>query len=146
MVDGVISPLGSLQSLPVDKVREKLSVKIGSDQASLPLATEDLSNDAQTLLAVMKPVFGKMLGDFGKGMELICFKGQDDQGKNLLDPKQKGHFVVLYGDKAYSWRLPLGSLLPPKYDAETGEQFPGDYEFNPFTGAKLGTTKPNKAS
>ena len=37
----------------------------------------------------------------------------------------------------FIWWIPLGSLLPPKYDSETGEKFPGNYNYNPFTGIRL---------
>jgi hypothetical protein len=40
-------------------------------------------------------------------------------------------------DQTYRWRTPLGSLLPVKVDAKTGEEFPGNYSFNPYTGEKL---------
>ena len=35
------------------------------------------------------------------------------------------------------------SLLPPKFDQDTGEKFPGNYLFNPYTGRKLATQPSN---
>ena len=49
------------------------------------------------------------------------------------------------GDATYRWRLPLGSLLPPRYDAKTGEKFSGNYLYSPFTGKELTTKAPAEA-
>ena len=37
----------------------------------------------------------------------------------------------------FRYHLPLGSILPAVVDAHSGESFPGNYHFNPFTGDKL---------
>ena len=50
---------------------------------------------------------------------------------------QAGTLQVSLYDQVYRWRTPLGSLLPAKVDAKTGEEFPGNYSFNPYTGEKL---------
>jgi hypothetical protein len=91
---------------------------------------------AANLLKMMKPVTANMMGQLGQGMHFIAFPGTDDS-KLLLDAKKPGQFVVKMGAKEFAFRLPIGSVLPPKMDKETGERFPGNYEFNPFTGKKL---------
>lgn len=40
-------------------------------------------------------------------------------------------------DQALRYHLPLGSVLPAVVDPRTGDSFPGNYHFNPFTGEKL---------
>jgi hypothetical protein len=55
----------------------------------------------------------------------------------LIEPKQTGTFAIEYRGKSHKWRLPLVALLPPMVDAKSGEEFPGNYLFNPFTGEKL---------
>jgi hypothetical protein len=40
-------------------------------------------------------------------------------------------------DAKFTWRLPLPRLLPAKVDPRTGQEFPGDYLFNPYTGESL---------
>ena len=89
----------------------------------------------------MKPLIGGTLGKLGESMEFIAFEGRDKNDKRLLDPLGKAMFTVTVGDRDYKWRLPLGALLPPKFDAKTGEQFPGNFEFSPYTGAKLTSEK-----
>lgn len=140
VVDGTLTPFGGIQALDSASIRKNISIKVGKGVPLTPLADDEIGKDTQTILTVMKPVFARILGEFGKGMELVCFKGKDAEGKRLVDPRENGQLTIKYGSKEHIWRLPLGSLLPPKYDAESGEQFPGNYLFNPFTGAKLGTT------
>ena len=53
---------------------------------------------------------------------------------------------VRLGKKKYDYRLPLGSVLAPRYDPDTGEQFPGNYFFNPYTGTKLVLSKPEPSA
>jgi hypothetical protein len=57
--------------------------------------------------------------------------------KRLLDPRKPGAFSYSLYDATFTWRLPLASLLPAKVDAKTGQEFPGNYLFNPYTGAPL---------
>ena len=137
VIDGQINQLGGLTPQSAEHVRKNVTVQADDGKPLLPLGDDDVATETRTLLMMMKPMFGKMLGEFGKGMELVCFKGKDDSGARLLDPRKKGQLLVSYGGKEYKWRLPLGSLLPPKYDAESGEKFPGNYLFSPYTGAKL---------
>jgi hypothetical protein len=58
----------------------------------------------------------------------------------VIDAMQAGTMQVKLFDQSFKWRTPLGSLLPLRVDAKTGEEFPGNYGFNPYTGEKL-TTK-----
>jgi hypothetical protein len=66
----------------------------------------------------------------------VVFPAKAD-GKPLIDALQTGSVQVSLYDQTYRFRTPLGSLLPVKVDAKTGEEFPGNYSFNPFTGEKL---------
>ena len=67
----------------------------------------------------------------------MVFKGKDEKGTRYLNPRKIGKFSVHLKDKSFNWRLPLASLLQPKIDPETKEAFPGDYNYNPYTGNKL---------
>jgi hypothetical protein len=145
VVDATLSPFGSISCSPRESVKNKISIKINEGPSLKPLSETDLSGDAQNLFSAMKPIMANMLGQLGKGMEFFCFKAKDANGKKLLNPKEKGLLTVSFGKSSYKFRLPLGSLLPPKYDPETGEEFPGNYIFNPYTGKKL-IRKPLKSS
>jgi len=66
---------------------------------------------------------------------------KENKDGQILDAKKEGSFTLTCYGREFSWRLPLGSLLPPKFDPETGESFPGNYHFNPFSGRELVTGK-----
>ena len=105
-----------------------------------PVAPEAIKPGAQTLLAALKPSFAGMLGGFGQSMELLVYPNRQD-GNPLLDEHKAGAFRYTLYDQAFNWRLPLPSLLPLRVDPKTNEEFPGNYDFNPYTGGKLQTRK-----
>jgi hypothetical protein len=72
-------------------------------------------------------------------MEFVVYPAKAADGTPTVDAAQAGTLKIKLYDQAFSWRLPLGSLLPAQFDKKTGEEFPGNYQFNPFTGDKLGT-------
>lgn len=102
-----------------------------------PLAPEQVSPGAQLLLAQLKPAMASMVGQVGQNLEFLVYPAKGADGKVLLDASRPGTFSVTLFNQANAWRLPLGSLLPPRKDPKTGELFPGNYNFNPYTGTKL---------
>ena len=137
VIDAKITNLGSIIPSSRDEIISKLSLSISQEKLMKPLPDTDVSSDTRNLFAMMKPVLANMLGQFGQGMEFICFKGFNAKGERFLTPIGNISFSIKLGDEMFKWRLPLGSLLPPKYDPQTGEDFPGTYIYNPFTGSKL---------
>lgn len=103
-----------------------------------PLAPEQIAPGAALVLSQLKPALASMAGQLGQSLELVVYPAKAD-GKLLVDAAQSGALQIKLYDETFKWRLPLGSLLPAKVDAKTGESFPGNYQFNPFTGGKLGT-------
>jgi len=101
-----------------------------------PLAPEAVGQGAQLLLGQIKPAMASVAGPMAKSIEFVVFPAKAD-GKLQIDAAQPGKLKVTLYDQNFEWRLPLGSLLPPRVDKKTGEEFPGNYEFNPFTGQKL---------
>jgi hypothetical protein len=86
---------------------------------------------------MMKPVLANLVGQIGSGFELLAFEGRTADGKRIVDPVSEQRFSIQVGAHAFDWRLPLGSLLPPMHDPMTGEVFPGNYRFSPYTGTAL---------
>jgi hypothetical protein len=101
-----------------------------------PLDVAKIGVGAQTLVATLKPLLGGMLGQLGQGMQLVVYPSKLD-GKRLIDPNKPGGFQYTLYNQSFHWRLPLASLLPKKLDPSTKEEFPGNFDFNPYTGAKL---------
>ena len=144
VIDAKTTNFGSIIPSSRDEIISKLSLSIGQEKPMKSLPDTEVSSDAKNIFAMMKPVLANMLGQFGQGMEFICFKGFDSKGERFLNPIGNISFSAKLGDAMFKWRLPLGSLLPPKYDPQTGEEFPGNYIYNPFTGSKLLQKPSNK--
>jgi hypothetical protein len=101
-----------------------------------PLAPEQIAPGAQLLMAQLKPGLTAMGGPAMQGVEFVVYPTKVD-GKPVIDALQPGTLEVTLYEQTSRWRTPLGSLLPERVDAKTGEEFPGNYQFNPFTGDKL---------
>jgi hypothetical protein len=120
---------------PKDELVKNTRVEIGGKVVE-PLAAEQIAPAAAALLSQLKPVLMATIGQMGQGMEFVVYPGKVD-GKLLVDAAQPGSLAITFYGKKYQWRLPLGALLPAKADRKTGEDFPGNYLYNPFTGDKL---------
>lgn len=135
-IEGNIGPLGALSSTSKDELEKKISLKLGD--AALALIPEaELPAATSNFVQMMKPVISNMLGAIGSGLHFIVFESKDAKGKRLVDPTKEGRLTIRMGEKDFSFRLPIGALLPPMFDAQTGDRFPGDYIYNPYTGKKL---------
>jgi hypothetical protein len=102
-----------------------------------PLAADKISQTATLVLAQLKPVLAQAAGAMGEGLDFLVYPAKVD-GKSL-DAGMPGKLNVTFYGKQQQWRLPLGSVVPPRIDKATGEAFPGNFEYNPFTGKKIET-------
>jgi len=141
VIKGSITPVGVI-GLSRDELLELLSFSVDGEQLE-PIPEDELHQGMQSLLAVMKPVFGQMMGQMGQATELIVFPGRNAAGERLADPLKPGMVSVQLEDYSINFRLPLGSLLPARFDASTGEKFPGNYIYSPFSGKALSTEQPD---
>jgi hypothetical protein len=130
-----IGAMGGITPRSREAIASNVTFKIGDEVMPL-LENDALSADAQNLVAIMKPVLANMLGQFGKGIEFMIYSNKK-AGKKILSAVGEKRFSYTVFEKRFDWRLPLGSLLPARFDPETGEEFAGDYRFNPFTGKPL---------
>ena len=130
-----IGVFGGMTNAPRKEIEKNISLVVDGNEL-LPLRNDEMSSDASSLYAMMKPMMAQMLGQFGQGMEFFVYRNER-KGQLIIDPKKEGSFYFECFGEQYDWRLPLGSLLPPKFDLETGQTFPGNYKFNPYTGAEL---------
>ncbi|EDY85761.1 hypothetical protein GP5015_235 [gamma proteobacterium HTCC5015] len=135
-MEGKIGPFGGITGTPKDKLLPKISLET-SETTLLPLSESNISPDIKHFLSVMKPTFANMLGQFGNAIEFVIFKDRNNGKENILNAKSDGAFTLIIGEQDLKWQLPLGSLMPPKFDPDTGDEFPGNYSYNPFSGKKL---------
>ncbi|MGS1079985.1 hypothetical protein [Pseudoxanthomonas beigongshangi] len=106
------------------------------------LAEDKIPTRLAATLAFLKPVLANGIGPMGRSMYFLVFPGNDAQGRRLIDPLGDGVARVQTTNKRHDFRLPLGSLLPDKGDTTTGESFPGDFLYNPYTGRQLDVPRP----
>lgn len=140
-VDGKIGPFGGITFETETSVRNRLRLVDGEGRAHTPLAEDQVSPDARSLLAMMRPVLGNALGAMGENFHFFVFAGGEGGGAHL-SATEEGSFSVFIGDEEFAWRLPLGSLLPPKFCPVDGEALSGAWKFCPWHGAALTPTKP----
>ena len=131
---------GGMTAKSREMIIENTELRIGEELIEL-VAPESMSSDAANFFMMMKPMMAPMMGQMGEGMVFLAYPNHKD-GQKLIDPLEEGSFTVTSFGESFHWRLPLGSLMPPMYDLESGESFPGNYRFNPFTGSELVNEKP----
>ena len=136
-VEGKMGAFGGVTYRPEKEIRDSIKLVDRSGTSYKPLKDEDLSADARNFLGMVKPVFENMLGPMGQNMHFIMFPAKGSDGKLIASAKEEGSFTVVTGGKDFKWRLPLGSLLPPKVCPVDGEKLSGAWKYCPWHGAKL---------
>jgi hypothetical protein len=137
VVDGKIGAFATMTFEPQAEVEKHLSIMDGSGKpiAAIPDAKQPVAT--KNMLAMMKPLFSNMLGEFGKNLSFFVFEGKNKDGTRRIDPNKPGMLTAKLGEEEFRWRLPLGSLLPSKVCPKCGETFPGNYGFCPFDATPL---------
>jgi hypothetical protein len=138
VVDAVIdTKTAEIRSNSYSSVVEKSSLSIVGGDSFKALPESELSPMLRQVLELVRPVFAKMLGQLGDGLHLLAFAADTPIAAIDVDPRKKGRIQFSLAEDQFSWRLPLGSLLPARYDPDTNETFPGTFEYSPYTGEAL---------
>ena len=137
VVDGTMGPFGGVTYTSEQAIRHSVVVRDTRGRRHSPLPESEVSPDTAILLGMMKPMVTNMLGPVGENMHFLVFQSEARGRRPIADPTDEGVLSVSIAGTEFVYRLPLGSLLPPKYDPRTGERFPGNYEYNPYTGTML---------
>lgn len=136
-VNGKIGKLGIDGFMDENQLRESLSIRGADGKEYQPIAPGKLDPKMTMIFGVLKPVLGSMIGQLGDNLHFFVFPGKGKDGKALADPLATGTMTVKLGQARYDFTTPLGSLLTPQHDPLTGQEFPGSYRFNPYTGSPL---------
>lgn len=136
-VDGSLGPMGAPSFRSKEAVRDSLTVIDAHGTEYRPLKDEELSGDATNLFASMKPGLAGIAGPIGEHMHFFCFPPKTEEGQRIADPLESGELTVKMADQTFRWRLPLGSLLPPKVCPVDGELMSGAWTYCPWHGEKL---------
>lgn len=139
VVDAKVGPLGGTNFTSERIVRSRVIIEDREGKTYRPIEESALNPDIKNLLAFMKPVLMNTIGPMGENLHFLVFQSTTQDGQPIADATKEGFFIVNALGEEFKYKLPLGSVLPPKYDPETGEKFPGNYDYNPFTGSRLVT-------
>jgi len=123
------------------EVRELVRLKDSSGNTYSPLPQDQLDPSTAGLLALLKPLLGKMAGGVTENMQFCVFSGSTKDGARICDPTKEGSCEVDLGGLEFKWRLPLGSLLPKQKCPTCGEILSGAYKYCPYDGTKLAGNK-----
>jgi hypothetical protein len=145
VADGQMGILASVNFAAPESLRSAVTIEVSEGKLFSALPDSEISPGVRNLTQMVQPVLGNMMGALGTHVAFLVFPGIDKGGHPTVEPSKEGTFVVHVGTVAMHYKLPLGSLLPPMIDAKSGETFPGNYHFNPFTGVKLAPAPPGAA-
>ena len=102
-----------------------------------PLNTEQLSNNAITMIESIKPMLTQLLGQMGKGMYFYFFEIRTKNGENIINERKNGFFKVNHSKCEFKWNLPMATLMPSKFCPTDNEKMHGNWNYCPFHGVKL---------
>jgi hypothetical protein len=143
VVDGQVGAFGGITYRSEEAVRANVTVKDAKGQSYGPISEDAIDPSMKNLIQMLKPIVANMAGPLGQNMQFLLFPAEAKDGQPLADPTREGMLDVTVAEMDFKFRLPLGSVLPPKIDPNTEETFPGNYNYNPFTGTKLTVHLPN---
>jgi hypothetical protein len=133
VLDGKVTALGGLESRSSEEIRGAITVRDKDSKVYKPLAPEEIDDEAEMVLTIIKPVFSNLLGKMGESMEVLMFA---KNGSSVLKPFEKGGDIV-YGDTEIDLGLPLASLLEEKECPKDGALMSAKWDYCPFHGVKL---------
>jgi hypothetical protein len=132
-----VGAAGAFTFASPEAVRKSARLEDSAGTLYEPVDPQSTSAAMKNLLQMLRPILSNAMGPMGANMEILLFPGTNKDGARIADASKDGFFVVHLNDLAFRYHLPLGSILPPAVDARSGDTFPGNYHFNPYTGDKL---------
>jgi len=122
-------------------IRASIVLRDAAGKEYKPL--EQVSLHAQVLASVIRPLMSNLVGRLGENITLLYFPAKNERGEAIADPLRSGNFAVVLkkivgeAESVYEWRLPLTSLLPPKYCPTGKERVKANWLYCPWHGTKL---------
>lgn len=138
VVKGKIGSFGAVTYEDEATLRSELVLVDGDGNKYSPLDDSEISPDMKNFIGIMKPMFANMMGSMGKNIDFYLFPATGKNGQMIADAEKEGRFSVRVGNDEYKWRLPVGSVLPPKTCPKCGEELSGAFKFCPYDGSPLG--------
>ena len=136
-VDGKIGSLGGVTYESESTIRNSIRLIDNQGNNYRALSNEKVDADMKNFLSMMKPVLVNILGPLGQNMYFYLFPAKNKAGHEIANARKEGTFSVKLAKKEFKWRLPLGSLLPPKICPVDGEKMSGAWKYCPWHGVEL---------
>lgn len=111
-------------------------LEIESGPVLVPLRNSEIDEHLYAFMENARPTLANAAGSIGEGFYFTVFR-QPPVPLKRVDPREPGRMTLHFAGATFTWRLPLPSLMPGRIDRRTGETFPGNYRFNPYTGDHL---------
>lgn len=120
-----------------DAIRSTL-VLLGQDSLEYqPIPEEEMSEELDFILRMMKPMYAQMMGQFGENMHFVVFQKRNSAGELIADPLVEKNITLHTSGVDFEWRLPMSALVPKKKCPKDGELVNGTWKFCPYHGNEL---------
>ena len=137
VVDGEIGTFAGMTFKSEADIRSSIFIRDIQGTLYPPLSDDKIDMNTTNFLLMLKPLLGSMLGPIGQNCHFFLFPSENNEGQRIAEAKSEGAFSVILDEKEFRWRLPLGSILPPKICPSCGEKLSGAYKYCPWDGTKL---------
>jgi hypothetical protein len=141
---GTRGAMGIPQFKSADDLRSVVTITDAAGTSYGPIDESEVDSRLRHIVGGLKGMLVNVAGQVGEHLHFLYFPVVDKDGRRIADAATAGSFTVKVNGQEFKYRLPLPSLLPPRIDPATSERFPGNYEYNPYTGSKLITEPPNE--
>lgn len=132
-----IEPTGSMTFTVEEEIRKTILVVDAHGQTHLPLTESQVGAEPLAITENIKPMLAQAIGQMGKGLHYYFFKIKDEKGANVINATQHGEFTVVHSNSEFHWKLPLPTLMPPKFCPVDKEKMKGNWIYCPVHGQKL---------
>jgi hypothetical protein len=140
VVDGKMGAFGGITYKSEANIRSSIFIKDSHGTVYPPISEDKIDINAKNFLSATKPILANALGPLGQNLHFFLFPTENKKGQKIAEAKSEGAFSVKIDEKEFRWKLPLGSILPPKICPSCGEKLSGAYKYCPWDGTKLQAT------
>jgi len=111
---------------------------IGTDGSqNKPLNEQDLPSEMKTVLNVMKPMMGSMLGELGSNYEFLVFSSVNANNETIIDLYGADSVSFIISDTTLDINFPLNALVVEKICPTDNKTLSGSWKYCPWHGTTL---------
>lgn len=146
MVFAAQPKFGGFDFVSPRELQKKVVVRdaVGNDYTAIP----EPSLEAQNITSRLKEMLTSGMGKGGENSAVLFFPARGKGGEVIADAHATGTFSVVLRDvvgvpeSIYTWRLPLTTVMSPRYCPLGKERLNANWEYCPWHGVKLEPPKP----